>query len=124
LSYHLNAQEAAVLQETEVNTKQEKLSYYEQRGAEDANYEVQFKTGSKRGEESFWQEQKTVGKFKGGQYEHTELICKEKTRMQSTIIVVMGITTIVIHYQHAEFYYYQYDRRKLRKKPRSPPLHK
>jgi hypothetical protein len=44
LSYHLNAQEAAVLQETEVNTKQEKLSYYEQRGAEDANYEVQFKT--------------------------------------------------------------------------------
>jgi hypothetical protein len=42
---NLNAQEAKVSQEseakvsqkTEVNTKQEKLSYYEQRGAEDAN---------------------------------------------------------------------------------------
>jgi hypothetical protein len=33
--------------------------------------------------------------------------------MQSTIIVVMGITDSF--YQHAEFYYYQYDRRKLRR---------
>jgi hypothetical protein len=118
---NLNAQEAAVLQETKVNTKQEKLSYYEQRGAEDANYEVQFKAGSKRGEESFWQEQK--------QYERN---LKEDNRRAYRAYMQGKKDAYAEHhyrcdghhyhsdsfYQHAEFYYYQYDRRIYERSPR------
>jgi hypothetical protein len=90
------------------------LSYYEQRGAEDANYEVQFKSGSKRGEESFWQEQK--------QY---EINLKEDNRRAYRAYMQGKKDAYAEHhyrcdghyyrsdsvYQYAEFYYYQYDRR-------------
>jgi hypothetical protein len=126
---NLNAQEAKVSEETEakvsheteVNTKQEKVSYYEQRGAEDAKHELQFKAESKRGEESFWKEQE--------QYERD---LKEDNRRAYRAYMQGKKDAYAEHhydcdghhyhsdsfYQHAGFYYYEYDRRNYERSPR------
>jgi hypothetical protein len=118
---NLNAQEAKLSEETEVNTNQEKLSYYEKRGAEDANYEVQFKAESKRGEASFWNEQ-----------ENYERELKEGNRRAYRAYMQGKKEAYAEHhhdcdghhyhsdsfYQHAGFYYYEYDRRNYERSPR------
>ncbi|MEZ7503623.1 hypothetical protein [Flavobacterium sp. Arc2] len=56
-----NAQKARVTNDTEVETKHS-VSYYEQRGLEDALYEQQFEAKSKTEERAFWEEQKKYEK--------------------------------------------------------------
>jgi hypothetical protein len=116
----LNAQEAKVKSETEVKTDQEKLSYYEHRGAGDANYELVFKAKSKSGEESFWQEQ-----------ENYERELKEDNRRAYRAYMQGKKDAYAEHhhdcdghhyhsdsfYQHAGFYYYEYDRRNYERRP-------
>ncbi|MGO4819564.1 hypothetical protein [Flavobacterium sp. W22_SRS_FP1] len=114
----LNAQEAK--SETEVKTNEEKRSYYEQRGAEDANYELEFKAKSKRGEESFWNDQ-----------ENYERELKEDNRRAYRAYMQGKKDAYAEHhddcnghhyhsdsfYQHAGFYYYEYDRRSYERRP-------
>ena len=57
----VNAQESGFNQDTKVQTKNE-LSYYQQRGLEDAQHEQQFKVKSKNEERVFWKEQKQYEK--------------------------------------------------------------
>ncbi|WP_243698814.1 hypothetical protein [Flavobacterium sandaracinum] len=58
---NVNAQESGFNQDTKVQTKHE-LSYYQQRGIEDAQHEQQFKVKSKAEEREFWKEQKQYEK--------------------------------------------------------------
>jgi hypothetical protein len=116
----VNAQEARVSQEARVNTNQEKSSYYGQRGAEDANYELQFKAKSKSDEVSFWQEQQ--------QYEKE--LKKDNKRAYRAYIRGKKEAYAEHHhhcddhcyhsdsfYQHAGFYYYEYDHRNYQRSP-------
>jgi hypothetical protein len=116
----LNAQEAKVSQETRITTNQEKLSYYEQRGSEDANYELKFKAKSKSDEESFWKEQK--------QY---EIELKKDNRRAYRAYMQGKKDAYAEHhhhcddhcyhsdsfYHHAGFYYYEYDQRNYQRSP-------
>jgi len=116
----VNAQEAKVSQETKVNTSEDRLSYYEQRGADDANYELKFKAKSNSDEKSFWNEQE--------QYEK-EL--KQENRRAYRAYIQGKKDAYAEHhshcdddhyhsdpfYQHAGFYYYEYDRRNYQRSP-------
>lgn len=116
----VNAQETKVKSEAKISTNQEKLSYYEQRGAEDASYELKFKAKSKSDEESFWQEQE--------QYEK-EL--KKDNRRAYRVYMQGKKDAYAEHhhhcddhcyhsdsfYHHAGFYYYEYDQRNYQRSP-------
>ena len=52
------AQEARVRNEARISSDQDYTTYYQQRGAEDARYELEFIAKSKSDERAFWQEQK------------------------------------------------------------------
>jgi hypothetical protein len=117
---NVNGQEARVKSETRINTNQENISYYEQRGAEDAKYELQFKAKSKSDEQAFWHEQK--------QYEK-ELKKDNKRAYRAYVQSKEEAYAEHYHhcddrcyhsdsfYQHAEFYYNEYDRRNYERSP-------
>ncbi|UQD57579.1 hypothetical protein [Flavobacterium sp. K5-23] len=118
----MNAQEAKVKSETRVNTNQDKIAYYEQRGAEDARFEMEFKAKTKAEEKAFWKEQK--------QYERD---LKEDNNRAHRAYVQGKKDAYAEHhyhcddhcyhsdsfYHHAGFYYYQYDQRNYQRSPRS-----
>jgi hypothetical protein len=107
---NVNAQKARITNDTEVETNHS-ISYYEQRGLEDAQYERQFEVKSKTEEQAFWEEQKQYekglkrndsrahraylqGKRKGyaAHYDHCDDHCHHSEYW----------------YQHADYYYYEY----------------
>ncbi|MEL1241993.1 hypothetical protein [Flavobacterium flavipallidum] len=59
---NLQAQNATVKSETNVNVSTDKMSYYQKRGAEDAQYELAFVAKTKAEEKAFWKEQKEYEK--------------------------------------------------------------
>lgn len=115
-----NAQQAKVSHKTRVNPSQEKWSYYEQRGAEDANYELKFRAKSKSDEQTFWHEQK--------QYE-IELKKDNKSAYRAYMQGKKDAYAEHHHhcddhchhsdsfYRHAGFYYYEYDHRNFERSP-------
>jgi hypothetical protein len=105
-----NAQEAKANLDAKIETKRS-VSYYEQRGLEDAQYEQQFDAKSKTEEQAFWHEQKLYekelkrndrrayraylqGKRDGyaAHYDHCDSHCNHSDYW----------------YQHADYYYYEY----------------
>jgi uncharacterized protein YwqG len=107
---NVNAQKARVSNDTQVETKHS-VSYYQQRGLEDAKYEQQFEAKSKTEERAFWEEQKQYekelkkndrrahrayvqGKQEGyaAHHDHCDSDCHHSTYW----------------YQHAGHYYYGY----------------
>lgn len=106
----VNAQESGFNQDTKVQTKNE-LSYYQQRGLEDAQHEQQFKVKSKNEERVFWKEQK--------QYEKE--LRKNNRRAYNAYLQSKKEGYAAHHdhcnnhcdhsaywYQNAEYYYYGY----------------
>jgi hypothetical protein len=110
----VHAQEASVKSETNINTNLDKITYYQQRGSEDANYELTFKAKTKTEEKAFWKEQKEYEK---------ELKKKNRKAYRAYIASKEDVyTTHHSHcdahchhsdsfYGHAGFYYYEYDQR-------------
>jgi hypothetical protein len=117
---NVNGQEARVKSETRINTYQENIAYYEQRGEADAKYELKFKAKSKSDEQAFWHEQK--------QYEK-ELKKNNKRAYRAYMQSKEEAYAEHYHhcddhcyhsdsfYQHAEFYYNEYDRRHYERSP-------
>ncbi len=102
----VHAQENSVQGET-------RITYYQQRGEEDAKFEMEFTTKTKAEEKAFWKEQKEYEK---------ELKKKNKKAYRAYIASKKeAYTEHYYHcdghchhndsfYNHAAFYYYQYDR--------------
>ncbi|SEA96962.1 hypothetical protein SAMN05443667_113133 [Flavobacterium gillisiae] len=107
---NVNAQQARVSNDTQVETKHS-VSYYQQRGLEDAQYEQKFEAKSKTEERTFWEEQKQYEKElkKNDRRGHRAYLQGKKE----------GYATHHDHcdshchhseywYQHAGYYYYEY----------------
>jgi hypothetical protein len=123
----VNAQEASVEIETSINTNVDKITYYQQRGSEDANYELTFKAKTKTEEKAFWKEQK--------EYEKD---LKKKNRKAYRAYIASKQDVYTMHhshcdtrchhsdsfYGHAGFYYYEYDQRNYQRAPRNTPVNR
>lgn len=108
----LNAQEAKVKSESSINVNADKMSYYEKRGAEDAQYELALVSKTKAEEEAFWKEQKDYEKF-----------LKQKDRKAYRAYMASKKESYSKHYYHcdghchhdpmfytyASYYYYGYE---------------
>lgn len=106
------AQETSVRSETNINAHSNKITYYQERGAEDAKFELAFTAKTKAEEKAFWKEQKAYEK---------EL--KKKNRKAYRAYIASKKEVYTTHhyscdahchhsdafYNHAEFYYYQYN---------------
>ena len=115
-----HAQEASVKSETNINVNTDKITYYQQRGREDANYELTFTAQTKAEEKAFWKEQKEYEK---------ELKKKNRKAYQAYIASKEDVyTTHHSHcdshchhsdafYGYAGFYYYEYDQRNYQRRP-------
>lgn len=117
----VTAQEARVSHETRVKTHNEKLSYYQHRGAADAKFELEYKAKSKAEEKAFWKEQK--------EYEKD---LKQNNRRAYRIYLQSKQEAYAEHhhhcnghsyhsdyfYDHATVYYHQYDRHNYERSPR------
>ncbi|MFV8336199.1 hypothetical protein ACNQF7_08950 [Flavobacterium sp. RSP29] len=121
----VNAQKASVESEASINTNIDKITYYQQRGSEDANYELTFKAKTKAEEKAFWKEQKEYEK---------DLKKKNRKAYKAYIASKQDIyTTHHSHcdahchhsdsfYGHAGFYYYEYDQRNYQRAPSYTPV--
>ena len=112
----VNAQKA----EASINTNIDKITYYQQRGSEDANYELTFKAKTKAEEKAFWKE-----------LEEYEKDLKKKNRKAFRAYVASKQDVYTTHhsicdahchhsdsfYGHAGFYYYEYDQRNYQRAP-------
>lgn len=117
-----NAQEARVKSEARIDTNQNSIGYYERRGAEDARFELEFKTKSKADEKAFWKEQK--------EYEKN---LKKQNKKAYRVYIASKQDAYTEHhhhcdaycyhsdsfYQHAGYYYYGYDQHNYQASPRS-----
>ena len=107
---NLNAQEAKVNANTQVAIN-DNASYYQQRGMEDARYELQFEAKNKAEEREFWSEQKKY-----------ETNLKKKNRVAYKVYIESKRNSYAAHYdhcndhchhseywyQHAGYYYSEY----------------
>lgn len=112
----VNAQKA----EASINTNIDKITYYQQRGSEDANYELTFKAKTKAEEKVFWKE-----------LEAYEKDLKKKNRKAFRAYIASKQDVYTTHhsncdahchhsdsfYGHAGFYYYKYDQRNYQRAP-------
>lgn len=112
----LQAQQSSVKSETNIKA----ISYYQQRGAEDARFEMAFEAKTKDEQKAFWKEQKAYEK---------EL--KERNRKAYRAYIASKKEVYVEHYSHCDahchhddyfynhagFYYYQYDRPNYQRTP-------
>lgn len=107
----ISAQETTVTSEIHLKTTEDKMAYYEKRGAEDAHFELEFKAKSKDEEKIFWKEQEA--------YERN---LKKQYRKEYHIYIASKKEVYATHhhhcdehyhsdyfYQHAGYYYYGYD---------------
>lgn len=97
-----------------------KITYYQQRGAEDAKFELAFTAKTKAEEKAFWKEQKAYEK---------EL--KERNRKAYRAYIASKKDVYASHhyscdthchhsdafYSHARFYYYQYNQPNYQRSP-------
>ena len=118
----INAQATSVKSEMSLNTNQDRMSYYEQRGADDARFELEFKSKSKAEEKAFWKEQK--------QYEKN---LKKQNRKAYRAYIASKQERYAEHYHHCDthchhdesfyqyagYYYYGYDQRNYQTSPRT-----
>ncbi|MFV5686135.1 hypothetical protein ACM55I_11880 [Flavobacterium sp. GB2R13] len=116
----VQAQETRVESESSINSNPDKITYYQQRGSQDANYELTFKAKTKAEEKAFWKEQKAYEK---------DLRKKNRKAYQAYIASKQDVyTTHYSHcdahchhsdsfYGHAGFYYYEYDQRNYQRTP-------
>ncbi|MDI5895514.1 hypothetical protein [Flavobacterium algoritolerans] len=116
----VQAQEGNVKSETNINVNSDQITYYQQRGSEDANYELTFKAKTKVEEKAFWKEQKEYEK---------DLKKKNRKAYRAYIASKQDVYTMHhsycdIHchhsdsfYGHARFYYYEYDQRNYQRRP-------
>lgn len=109
---HLQAQQTALKAEANVNAYAEKMSYYEKRGAEDAQFELTFVAKTKAEEKAFWKEQKAYEKQ-----------LKAKNRKAYRAYIASKKEVYAEHYNHCDahchhdagfytyagYYYYGYD---------------
>lgn len=116
----VQAQEASVKSETNINPNPDKITYYQQRGSEDANFELTFKAKTKAEEKAFWKAQK--------EYEE-ELKQKDRKSYQAYLASKQDVYSI--HHSHCDshchhsdsfhrhtgFYYYEYDQRNNQRRP-------
>jgi hypothetical protein len=114
------AQEASVQNKTNVDAHSNAITYYQQRGAEDAKFELAFKAKTKAEEKDFWKEQKAYEK---------EL--KERNKRAYHAYVAGKQDVYTAHYDHCDshchhsdsfygyagFYYYEYDQRNYQRRP-------
>jgi len=114
------AQNVSVQSETNISTSSNKIAYYQQRGAEDAKFELAFVAKTKAEEKAFWKEQKAYEK---------EL--KERNRKAYRAYIASKKDVYTEHYYHcdgnchhndsfytyAEFYYYQYNQPNYQRTP-------
>ncbi|WP_231129593.1 hypothetical protein [Flavobacterium sufflavum] len=119
------AQEASVESRASVGKTPDKITYYQQRGAEDAKYELSFEAKTKAEEKAFWKEQKAYEK---------EL--KERDRKAYRAYIASKKEVYVEHYNHCDahchhddyfyshagFYYYQYDQPNYQRTPSSTSI--
>lgn len=94
---YLNAQEAKVSSNAQV-TINDNASYYQQRGMEDARYELQFKTKNKDEERAFWSEQK--------KYERN---LKKENRIAYKVYIESKRNSYAAHYDHCNDHCYHSD---------------
>ncbi len=108
----VKAQEARVKSETTANVGTDKMSYYQKRGAEDAQYELVFTAKTKAEEKAFWKEQKEY-----------EKALKQKDRKAYRAYMASKKESYAEHYDHcggychhdpmfytyAGYYYYGYE---------------
>lgn len=118
----INGQESRVKTETRLSSNQDRMAYYEQRGAEDARFELEFKAKSKADEKAFWKEQQAYEK---------NLKKQNRTAYRAYMAGKQDAYAEHYHYcdahcyhgdgfyQHAGFYYYGYYERDYRTSPRS-----
>lgn len=121
-----HAQEASVKSETNINVNPDKSIYYQQRGREDANYELTFMAKTKAEEKTFWKEQKEYEK---------EL--KKKNRKAHQVYIASKKDVYTTHhshcdshchhndafYGHAGLYYYEYDQKNYQRRPSNTSVH-
>lgn len=114
------AQEASVQNKTNVDAHSNAITYYQQRGAEDAKFELAFTAKTKDEEKAFWKEQKAYEK---------EL--KERNKKAYRVYIASKKDVYTTHhyscdahchhsdafYSHAGFYYYQYDQPNYQRAP-------
>lgn len=112
-SLSINAQEISMKNKTNIKTPADKMSYYQKRGAEDAQYELTFTAKTKAEEKAFWKEQK--------EYEKT---LKQKNRKAYRTYLASKKESYTEHYNHCDahchhdpmfytyagYYYYGYER--------------
>lgn len=114
------AQEARVRNEARINSDQDYTTYYQQRGAEDARYELEFQAKSKNDERAFWQEQKQYEKELKKENKHAYSVyiqSKEEAYANHYHHCNNQCYHSDAFYQHAEFYYSEYDRRDYERNP-------
>lgn len=112
-SLNINAQEMSMKSETNIKTSTDKMSYYQKRGAEDAQYELGFTAKTKAEEKAFWKEQKEY-----------EKALKQKDRKAYRAYMASKKESYTEHYYHCDghchhdpmfytyagYYYYGYER--------------
>lgn len=122
----MNAQDAKLKSETRINGSQDKMAYYESRGAEDARFELEFKAKSKAEEKAFWKEQQ----------EYEKNLKKENKKAYRAYIASKQEAYTEHHhhcddhcyhsdsfYHHAGYYYYGYEEYNYHASPRSSSVH-
>ncbi|MDI1304552.1 MAG: hypothetical protein PSX42_06875 [bacterium] len=116
----VNAQETSVESETSINTNADKTTYYQQRGSEDANYELTFKAKTKAEEKAFWKEQKEYEKDlkkKNRKAYHAYIASKQDVYTTHHSHCDANCHHSDSFYGHTGFYYYEYDQRNYQRAP-------
>ena len=109
----INAQNASVKSKTDVNVTTDKMSYYQKRGAEDAQFEIAFTAKTKEEEKSFWKEQKAYEKAlkqKDKKAYRAYLASKKEAYSQHYYHCDGYCHHDAAFYTYAGYYYYGYER--------------
>ncbi|MFV8368047.1 hypothetical protein [Flavobacterium sp. LB2R40] len=112
-SINVTAQKAKVTADNQNDTKQEFLSYYEQRAAEDAKYEQEFKAENSNEDKVFWEEQKQYEKKlkKNNRKAYRVYIQGKKESYSQHNNYCDHDHHSDYYYRNARFYYYDYNSR-------------
>lgn len=116
----VQAQEGNVKSKTNININSDEITYYQQRGREDANYELTFKAKTKAEEKAFWKEQKEYEKDlkkKNRKAYRTYIASKEDVYTSHHFHCDANCHHSDSFYGHAGFYYYGYDQRNYHRRP-------
>lgn len=120
---NVNAQDDNSPDTTQKDTKQATVTYYQQRAAEDAKYEQEYKAQNDSEDKAFWKEQKKYEKQlkKNNRKAYRAYIQGKKDAYAEHHNHCNHDHHSDYFYSNARFYYYQYDtRRNYNRSPNRP----